>query len=227
MVVEVNQAAASIAPTRRDVARELRRVYANAPFKQRMMAAGRPWIAPLELIVREIPVGSHHLDIGCGSGFLLTLSMTLRQTQAVVGVDVDERALALARQAALTTATHCSVRLLSAEAWPAIEVAAFDVVTMIDVLHHVRWEDRAAFLRQAVANVRSGGLFIYKDIAMVPRWAAAANYLHDLVLTGERVRLTPIAEVEAIAASGGGVLRKSLKVWRLWYAHEMRVFRKT
>src|SRR5690348_11564585 len=78
--------------TRSDVSRFLSRIYADAPLKQRLMAAGRCWISPLEMILDEIPVGARHLDMGCGVGFMLALSAGFREPAALTGVDVDERA---------------------------------------------------------------------------------------------------------------------------------------
>ncbi len=54
-----------------------------------------------------------------------------------------------------------------------------------------------------------------------------ANFLHDLILTGERVRLSPVADIEAVAADSGMRLTKSRKMFRLWYCHELRVFERT
>jgi len=202
-------------------------LYAGAPLKQRLMAAGRPYIAPLELVLSEIPKNARHLDMGCGAGFLLGLSASLRETTSLVGVDVDPRALSVAAAVTSGLAGKADVRLLTYDAWTGDAERDFDVVTLVDVLHHVPMAMRPAFLENLLGRVRPGGLFVYKDMARTPRISAFANYMHDLVLTGERVTLTPVAEVEAVAAANGFELLRSDKMFRLWYAHELRVFRRS
>ena len=203
----------------------LSRAYAKAPFKQRLMAWGRPWIAPVEAVLAEIPPNSRQLDMGCGVGFLLLLSSNLRGAGPVTGVDVDKAGLELARGVLREHAPgRRKPHLCTLQEWNAAPQSGFDVVTMVDVMHHVPWTQRQGFLKDLFGRVRPGGLFIYKDIAQKPRWAAIANFLHDLILTGERVRLSPVADIEAVAAQCGMRLTKSSKMFRLWYCHELRVF---
>jgi 2-polyprenyl-3-methyl-5-hydroxy-6-metoxy-1,4-benzoquinol methylase len=174
----------------------------------------------MELIVDEIPRGSRHLDMGCGVGFLLALSTAFRDTGPTVGVDIDEAALDLART---VLPDEESVRLIPLDRWNAAPEGDFDAVTLIDVLHHVPWGLRERFLTDLFSRIREGGRMIFKDIGLKPWWGAAANFMHDLVLSGERVRLTPIAQVEALAARSGLRLEKSLDLYRM-YPHQLRVF---
>ena len=198
----------------------LSRAYAHAPMKQRLMAAGRSWISPLEVILDEIPAGATHLDMGCGVGFMLALSTSFRRAGPVVGVDINERALDLART---VIPEGADARLMTLDHWQAAPDGEFDVVTLVDVLHHVPWDQRETFLTDVFSRVRAGGLLIFKDIGQKPWWGAAANFLHDLLLSGERVRLSPIREVEALAARSGLSLIKSVNTYRV-YPHELRVF---
>ncbi len=207
----------------------LSRAYAKAPLKQRLMAWGRPWIAPMDAVLAEIPPNGRHLDMGCGVGFLLLLSTSLRRSGPVTGVDVDRAGLEVARQ---VLAAHApdgdeAPHLCTLDQWAAAPQSGFDVVTLVDVMHHVPWSERRGLLKDLFGRVRPGGVFVYKDIAQKPRWAAMANFLHDLILTGERVRLSPVADIEAVAADSGMRLTKSRKMFRLWYCHELRVFERT
>jgi 2-polyprenyl-3-methyl-5-hydroxy-6-metoxy-1,4-benzoquinol methylase len=204
----------------------LNHAYAGVSPVRWLMAIGRAWIAPIERVVEEIPNNARHLDMGCGGGFLLSLSIALRGAGPVVGVDVDDRSLAVARKVIRRAAAWANVRLATMDDWRKTAESGFDVATLVDVLHHVPWAERKGFLEDLMARVRPGGRFIYKDIAQTPRWMATANFLHDLILSGDRVRLTPIAEVEALAAAQGFILTKSEKLFRLWYAHDLRVFEK-
>lgn len=76
--------------------------------------------------------------------------------------------------------------------WPQ---GAVDVVTMIDVMHHLPQEIRQAFVEAAAARLAPGGRFVYKDMDKRPVWRALWNNLHDLLLAREWVRLEPSANV--------------------------------
>ena len=115
--------------------------------------------------------------------------------------------------------------------WPSIAGAPwpegdFDVVAMIDVIHHVSRPEQEAVIRRACRKVRRGGLFLYKDMVERPWWRAAANRLHDLVLARQWIHYVPVKEVERWAEDEGLVLDRSELINRWWYGHELRVFRK-
>jgi 2-polyprenyl-6-hydroxyphenyl methylase / 3-demethylubiquinone-9 3-methyltransferase len=95
------------------------------------------------------------LDIGCGGGLL---SEPVRRMGArVVGLDADERGLAVARHHAAEGGLEIDYRLGSAEELAA-SGARFDVVLAMEILEHVA--DRDAFLDACAALTRPGGLFI-------------------------------------------------------------------
>ena len=146
----------------------------------------------------------------------------------VVGYDVDRTALGVAREALSEFPRTGSARvtLLDADEFLSSSVTGFDVVTIVDVMHHVPLGSRAEFLRNAFSRVSPGGCLVYKDMADTPRIFALTNYLHDLLLTGTSVTLSPIESVEELAASMGFLCEVSESHRRLWYAHEWRVFRR-
>jgi len=99
------------------------------------------------------------------------------------------------------------------------------VVTMIDVMHHLPSTLRQTFVAAAAARLRPGGRFIYKDMDRRPRWRAAWNTFHDLVLARERVRLEPSENVRVWAVEAGlrQVASKRYVACGL-YGHELLVF---
>src|SRR6266576_3469231 len=80
--------------------------------------------------------------------------------------------------------------------WRLPESALPATVSMIDVMHHVPPSFQKEFLLTACRHVRPSGLLIYKDMCRRPRWRAAANRLHDLVLARQWINYLPISQVE-------------------------------
>ena len=124
----------------------------------------------------------------------------------------------LKREAADLTFLNVTPR----NSWPEQK---FDVVSLIDVMHHVPPALQEEFLSRALARVKDGGIFLYKDMCPEPFWLAAANRLHDFVVTGERIHYFPVGSLEAALKRAGFQLEASHEVVRLWYGHQLRVFR--
>jgi len=203
-------------------------LYRDAPWILRAMQRGRPYICPLETLVAIVPDQAVVLDIGCGAGLFLGFLASRGGIGRGVGVETSARGLALARAMWRRLPARAQARLefckLSLEgAWPNCSA---DVVSMIDVMHHVDVGRRRAFFKQGVSRVKPGGVLLYKDTAPRPRWRAWANQVHDLVVPRQWVRLEPISNVEVWAAESGLNLDRSERILRMWYVHELRVWKK-
>lgn len=216
--------------TARDLHREARGLFPTGPSLIRLLQHYRPFIAPFEELIPLVPEGGRVLDIGCGGGLwigLLAATGKLGDNGQAVGFDSSKPAIALAQQMRLPGDTGPRVRFehLDVRApWPE---GTFDVVCLLDVLHHVPPDAQAGVIRQAAAKVSPGGLFIYKDMCRRPRWRALANRLHDLALAHQWIHYAPVEQVSRWAVGEGLRLDHAASFARLWYGHELRVFRKT
>lgn len=167
------------------------------------------------------------LDIGCGSGFLLYLMSRLRGMKRGVGVEAHAATVASARRALGESLSNAEVDIIEAltfEDWP---VGPFDVVTLIDVMHHVDKDAQWAFLDAAASRVRPGGLLIYKDIRSTPFWFAWANRMHDLIVVREWVQYVPISKVGRRLVDLGFSVEQEAQRVMLWYGHELLVTKRS
>jgi SAM-dependent methyltransferase len=186
-------------------------------YRSRVMDTGR--------VLAHVSSGESVLDIGCGTGLLLTELALRGHRGRLLGVDVSRGALALAEKAAVALAARGSdapeFRLSSDPGdWPQ---GPFGVVCMVDVMHHVPPAAKEAFLAAALSRVAPGGTFVYKDMAMRPWVCAQANRLHDLVLSGDRISYHPLGEARRTLLGRRFRITAS-DAWRqLWYAHELLV----
>jgi 2-polyprenyl-3-methyl-5-hydroxy-6-metoxy-1,4-benzoquinol methylase len=188
----------TLTPT--EVAQIARRLYTEGPGFARLSQRWRPFICPFHMLVEKVPTRAAVLDIGCGSGLFLTLLASTNRISKGVGFDANAATVAMAVKATehlkasqILTFRHASVE----EPWPE---GGFDVVSMIDVLHHIPPDAHESVIEQAAARVRPGGMFLYKDIARRPHWKAWANRLHDLVVAPAR----PPGVQAATASEAGG-----------------------
>ena len=119
------------------VARAAATLYADAAPRARVLARLRPWICPFERLVGLVPEGARVLDVGCGNGLLLGLLASEGRIASGIGLDADARAIIAAERmrARLPDPARLEFRCQDAHAeWPA---GPFDVVSLVDVLHHV------------------------------------------------------------------------------------------
>lgn len=97
------------------------------------------------------------LDIGCGEGrHSIAFAAAGFRT---VGVDLEPKALALARSAADRSAASPDFLQADVFALP-FASAAFDVVVDYGCLHHVRQADTRRYLDQVVPLVKPGGHYL-------------------------------------------------------------------
>jgi 2-polyprenyl-6-hydroxyphenyl methylase/3-demethylubiquinone-9 3-methyltransferase len=128
--------------------------------------------------------GTRVLDVGCGGGIL---AESLSQAGAdVLGIDLAEAPLAVARLHARESGTALEYRELSAEDCAAEMPGTFDCVTCLEMLEHV--PDPASTVAACAALVKPGGRVFFSTINRNPKsWLFAivgAEYVLRLLPKG-------------------------------------------
>lgn len=128
--------------------------------------------------------GKRVLDVGCGGG-LLTEGMATRGA-TVTGIDLSDKALAVARLHLLESGLQVDYRHVAAEALAAEMPAAFDVVTCLEMLEHV--PDPASTVASCARLVKPGGQVFFSTINRNPKAylfaVIGAEYLLNLLPKG-------------------------------------------
>ena len=204
-------------------------LYVAGPYLMRKMMHYRIRICPFERLVPHVPPKAHVLDAGCGAGLFLALLAGAVPDVAGVGFDSSpsaiEAAARMAEQVKLLGlgADLRFIRLDVAEAWPA---GLFDVVSLVDLLHHVPPAHQKGTIERATKKVKPGGVLLYKDMANHPAFHASMNRLHDLIIARQWIHYLPIHCVDDWTAEFGLVRAHAEAISRLWYRHELRIYRK-
>ena len=203
-------------------------IYSEASPSRRLMLWLKIHSAPFDRLIDFVPEGASVLDVGCGTGLFLGLIAATGRRFRGVGFDRSADVIQIAQ--AMTS----RVRSSSFEAdlqfehldihapWPE---GPFDVVSVLDVMHHVPIPHRRALFESACAALRPGGILILKDIGDRPFWRASANRLSDLLIAREWVRYTPRDLVETWGRELGLELLSLERIDRWCYGHELFVFK--
>ena len=143
------------------------------------------------------------LDVGCGGG-ILAESMAERGAQ-VVGIDLADAALSVARLHALDTGAELEYESVSAEDYAKSYAESFDVVTCLEVLEHV--PSPGSTITACANLVKPGGTLYFSTINRNPKsWMFAivgAEYVLKLLPKGthEFKKFIRPAELETFCQS--------------------------
>ncbi len=207
----------------RDLARDL---YPRSASFRRLIQINRPLICPFGSLIAQVPENSRVLDVGCGSGLFIALLSARKKVSLALGFDASDKAISLAREMrskhpakAVISFERCDVN----EPWPS---GLYDVVTIIDLLHHLDRENQARTFHAASAKVRPGGYLILKDVGKRPVWRAHFSRLHDIVIARQLITIPDELDILAWQKKAGLLLAARETHNMLWYGHEMWAFRK-
>jgi len=192
----LDQSAAAAARTPVQISQRARSLYRHAPAFTRLLQTYRPFICPFDRLIPLVPPKATVLDVGCGAGLFLALLAEEGRVAHAVGFDSNAAAIASARTAAqrLTAARGVEFSRIDATApWPQ---GRYDVVSVIDVMHHIPPHAQRGFLAQARNALSEGGMILYKDMVSRPFWRALANRLHDLLLARQWIHYVKLEDVE-------------------------------
>lgn len=160
----------------------------------------------VEYIASRIPLeGQRILDVGCGGGLL---AEALAQAGAdVVGIDLAESSLEVAREHALASDVEIDYRHCPIEAVAEEEPESFDAVTCFELLEHVPAPD--SVVAACARTVRPGGSVflstINRNLKSFLLAIVGAEYVLGLVPRGTHryLKLLKPSEVAAAARAAG------------------------
>ena len=201
-----------------------RHLYQDGPYLLRNLQHWRPYICPYENLIQQVPPESRVLDIGCGAGLFLGILAASHRISGGVGFDASSKSISLAHTMTNSLPTLHGVEFFHLNAkdkWPQGE---FNLVSLIDVMHHVSPHEQQNVFMQAAGQLSPGDKFLYKDIANRPQWKATANRLHDLLVVQEVIHYVACDQILEWAEESQLVLKVHQEIDMLWYRHELLVF---
>ena len=110
-------------------------------------------------------VGKHALDVGCGGGILAEAMATAGAK--VLGIDLSDKALAVARLHQLESGVEVDYQLSAAETLAAEQPGRFEIVTCMELLEHV--PEPASTIAACATLVKPGGLVVFSTINRNPK----------------------------------------------------------
>lgn len=163
------------------------------------------------------------LDVGCGNGVFLAILAESGRIWKGYGVDHSTGAIRDAQEMARRKALSGLLCFQALDSLAEVPDLEYDVVSIVDVMHHVPKSDQLNFFIEAASKLRPGGTLIYKDISAKHSFWQLCNTLHDLVKAQEFVHYVSEERLLRAAREAGLECRESLYVRKLWYMHVILV----
>jgi 2-polyprenyl-3-methyl-5-hydroxy-6-metoxy-1,4-benzoquinol methylase len=128
------------------------------------------------------------LEVGCGDGSVAQRLLERYPDASYTGIDVSAEPGRLFRG----DAARARFQSIDSTSYLATEPEPFDLVVVVDVLHHVPSPLRPAVLADVRALTAPGGHYAVKEWDPLRGTVHAVAYLADRFLTGDRIsHLTP------------------------------------
>jgi 2-polyprenyl-3-methyl-5-hydroxy-6-metoxy-1,4-benzoquinol methylase len=204
---------------------QARALYQAEPnTKIRLLQGLRPHICPFGDVMEQVPAGASVLDVGCGAGLFLLLLGQQGRIRHALGFDVSAPSIEAANRAARNAGLAATLEFQVRSIEDGIPEGPWNVVTVVDVLHHVPAAHQRAFVASLCERIPPGGRLVIKDMVAQPRWRAFANQMHDLVMARQWVHQQGPETVDGWVQSLGlrRIYRSRINSW--WYGHWTLVY---
>jgi 2-polyprenyl-3-methyl-5-hydroxy-6-metoxy-1,4-benzoquinol methylase len=167
-------------------ARRTLALYDHASRGDRLHVRMRWWTCPFDAVEAAVPPAGRVLEVGCGHGLLSLYLAVRRPERDVVGIDIDDDKLVIARAAAATE-PELRVRFerVEPDRFPAGD---YDAIVFCDMLYLLPPPVRHELLDRAADRLRPGGTVVVKEADEVPRWKS-------LLATGQELLATKVFRI--------------------------------
>lgn len=162
------------------------RIAASLPTVERAYANVRfSILRPKLLSVMDLllPDEGRILDIGCGFGLFAAYFGQTQPARRIVGVDPNERRIAMARRVCESVGLEGHTFLAGDARFIEIE-GTFAGAYVLDVMHHIPERDQLPMLERLRDLLAPRGVLVIKDITTEPTFGLEFTRLLDRVMVG-------------------------------------------
>ncbi len=146
-----------------------------APQKKSRTASRNQWQQP-DRVVKDLGLkdGAAVADVGCGSGyFTFRLSKAVGEKGKVFATEISDKGLKAVAARAKKDGIKNIETIKSDPQKTKLAACSADAAIIVNVLHHVKKEDRVPLVKDIAASLKPGGSFFIID------WRMKAAIKHD------------------------------------------------
>jgi 2-polyprenyl-3-methyl-5-hydroxy-6-metoxy-1,4-benzoquinol methylase len=187
-------------------------------FWPRCYAFIRTRILPIDKIERFVPEG-RVLDAGCGFGITSIYFALKNLKREVIGSEISEERIRIAKMISSEIPNVC----FRVESLIKSGEEKFDAIVAVDLLHHINNKEKEDFVRESRNRLNKNGILIIKDIDKKPLFKYYWNYLHDKIMTRERLYFYSAKQMKEMLEKNGFKIKEIRRIKSLFYPHVLFV----
>ena len=180
------------------IKKEIIRIYSK-DFFSKMYTKLRLILAPMIQMIQYIPEKGDILDLGCGNGIVANILSIGTPERKVYGVDLSSDRIEAAKR---ISQDNPNLQFVAGDV-NTVSFERFDIVTLIDLLHHMPYREQDALLNKIYNKLNEGDLLIIKDLEKSPCWKYIFHYIQDSLSYRERLYFRSAVEMEGILGKAG------------------------
>jgi 2-polyprenyl-3-methyl-5-hydroxy-6-metoxy-1,4-benzoquinol methylase len=192
------------------VGRRALALYDDAARGDKLHVRVRWATCPIAAVDAEVPTRGRILEVGCGHGLVSAYLALSCPERHVVGVDIDERKIDVARRAAAHLDPRVANLELRTSSGGDVPPGPWDAIVIVDVLYLLDTDDELALLDACLAELAPGGVLVLKETDVVPRLKHEIARFQEVLSTrvlritaGDALEFTPLGELAAHLADAG------------------------
>ena len=173
------------------IKREIIRIYSK-DFVSKMYTKIRLMLAPMIQMIKYIPEKGDILDLGCGNGIIANILSIGTPERKVYGVDLSAGRIEAANR---ISKDNPNLQFVAGDV-NTVSFERFEIVTLIDLLHHIPYREQDALLHKIYDKLDEGDVLIIKDLEKYPYWKYIFHYIQDSLSYRERLYFRSAGEME-------------------------------
>lgn len=202
----------NVKPPRSVAAKRTLALWRDLPRSARVHTNIRWWTAPFEALEVQVPRSGNILEVGCGHGVFTTFLAVSSPDRSVVGIDIDEEKIALAKQSVLGLRNGEASLIFEHRASGDVPLinGGWDAIVFADVLYLLPVDARIALLTECVEALSPDGLLVVKEVDTSPKFKAQMAQFQEFLATkvlrithGDALNFPSAAELEVLMTSDG------------------------
>jgi 2-polyprenyl-3-methyl-5-hydroxy-6-metoxy-1,4-benzoquinol methylase len=156
---------------------EIMKIYSQHDFQTKFYAFLRLKLCPIMLISQYVPEEGKILDLGTGVGLFANLLCLESSKREVFGIDHSEKRIQIAQK----VSNENSLLKFSVGDVNNISIGQYNILTLIDLLHHMPFSEQEELLRKIYSRLNRQGILIIKDLEKHPYWKYLFHYVQDSI----------------------------------------------
>lgn len=167
-----------------DLIKFLKSKTVNSGFMDQLKVSYRPLISPFDSLINELQSTTSIFDIGCGSGQFALLLAEFTHVKKIGGIEIEQKLVTNAIELLKPFRNKLDYRFDTFDGKTLPSLSGYEVILLIDVLHHVPAREQLDFLQSIFNVMEKGSLLIIKDIDASSPFVYF-NKMHDLIFASE------------------------------------------